>query len=51
MNHILSWLRMTDWHMNTPAPYSFFHISISVTGAAIAALLALILGAFYGGIG
>ncbi len=41
MNHILSWLRMTDWHMNTPAPYSFFHISVSVIGVAAAALFAL----------
>lgn len=41
MNRIISWLRMTDWNMETPAPYSLFHISVSVAGIAVAVWLAL----------
>ena len=40
MNRIISWLRMTDWNMDTPAPYSLFHISVSVAGIAAALWLA-----------
>ena len=41
MNRIISWLRMTDWSMDTPAPYSFFHIAVSAVGIAAAIWLAL----------
>ena len=40
MNRIISWLRMTDWNMETPAPYSLFHISVSAVGIAAAAWMA-----------
>ncbi len=43
MNQILSWLRMTAWPMDTPAPYSFFHIAVSAAGVAAAFLLARLL--------
>ena len=39
MNPVISWLRMTDWHMDTPAPYSPFHISITAVGIAAAVWL------------
>ncbi len=40
MNRIISWLRMTDWNMDTPAPYSLFHIAVSTVGIAAALWLA-----------
>ena len=40
MNPIISWLRMTDWPMDTPVPYSFFHIAVSAAGIIAAVWLA-----------
>ncbi len=41
MNRIITWLRMTAWTMEPPAPYSFFHIAVTAAGVAAAVLLAL----------
>lgn len=39
MNPVITWLRMTDWHMDPPAPYSLFHISITAVGIVSAVWL------------